>query len=92
MLTGADAAVMAVPADERVSGGLAAELVIVETIGNLALSWLGRMISVAGGPIGDRVAERGLANLPRRAEQVGGAFTLECPASGGTALHWSAPL
>lgn len=68
-LTGADAAAVAVPADESASGGLAAELVIVETVGNLALSWRGRMISVAGGPIGQVLG----AGVPQRIEWLEGA-------------------
>ena len=34
----------------------------------------------------------GLTNLRRRAEEVGGAFTVERVASGGTRLRWSGPL
>ena len=34
----------------------------------------------------------GLTNLRRRAEDVGGAFTVEHCATGGTLLRWSAPL
>jgi signal transduction histidine kinase len=34
----------------------------------------------------------GLTNLWRRAEQVGGSFSIESPPTGGTVLTWSAPL
>jgi signal transduction histidine kinase len=34
----------------------------------------------------------GLMNLRKRAEEVGGEFTLENVPSGGTVLRWSAPL
>ncbi|WP_434085110.1 GAF domain-containing protein [Mycobacterium paraterrae] len=34
----------------------------------------------------------GLANLQRRAEQVGGVCAISTPATGGTAIHWAAPL
>jgi two-component system sensor histidine kinase DevS len=40
----------------------------------------------------DDVTGSGLTNLRRRAEQAGGAFTIERPPGGGTALRWSAPL
>jgi two-component system, NarL family, sensor histidine kinase DevS len=40
----------------------------------------------------DDVTGSGLTNLRRRAEQVGGAFTVESPTGGGTLLRWSAPL
>jgi two-component system, NarL family, sensor histidine kinase DevS len=38
------------------------------------------------------VTGSGLNNLRRRAEDVGGAFTIESPATGGTVLRWTAPL
>ncbi len=38
------------------------------------------------------ITTSGLTNLRRRAEQVGGAFTLESPPGGGTLLRWRAPL
>jgi signal transduction histidine kinase len=34
----------------------------------------------------------GLANLHQRAADLGGAFSLETPANGGTRLHWTIPL
>jgi two-component system, NarL family, sensor histidine kinase DevS len=40
----------------------------------------------------DDVTGSGLTNLRRRAEQAGGAFTVESPTGGGTLLRWSAPL
>ncbi|WP_099022131.1 GAF domain-containing sensor histidine kinase [Mycolicibacterium palauense] len=42
--------------------------------------------------IPDSVTSSGLANLRQRADEVGGAFAIERPATGGTALRWSAPL
>ena len=44
------------------------------------------------GIAGDAVAESGLANLRRRAEQVGGQCSIGPGPDGGTMLHWSAPL
>lgn len=38
------------------------------------------------------VTGSGLTNLRRRAEEVGGEFVVENPATGGTLLRWSAPL
>ncbi|WP_343708582.1 GAF domain-containing sensor histidine kinase [Mycobacterium sp.] len=40
----------------------------------------------------DDVTGSGLTNLRRRAEQAGGAFTVESLPGGGTLLRWSAPL
>lgn len=34
----------------------------------------------------------GLANMHRRAEQVGGTCSISTPAAGGTAIRWAAPL
>jgi len=34
----------------------------------------------------------GLANMKRRAEQLGGACEIACPPDGGTRVHWVAPL
>ncbi|WP_205844266.1 GAF domain-containing sensor histidine kinase [Mycolicibacterium sp. GF69] len=42
--------------------------------------------------IGDDVKPSGLANLRRRAEEVGGVFSIESPPAGGTRLKWCAPL
>ena len=38
------------------------------------------------------ITESGLANLRQRAEAVGGDFTMNDAAGGGTVLRWSAPL
>lgn len=40
----------------------------------------------------DNRRRSGLANLHRRAEQVGGVCTISTPAVGGTAIRWTAPL
>lgn len=40
----------------------------------------------------DDVTASGLTNLRRRAEAVGGAFSVVTPPGGGTVLRWSAPL
>lgn len=45
-----------------------------------------------GNGFGADVAESGLRNLRRRAEQRGGVLQFSSPESGGTALHWSVPL
>ena len=48
---------------------------------------------VDNGPgISGDITGSGLTNLRRRAEDVGGAFTVENVTSGGTLLRWSAPL
>ena len=45
-----------------------------------------------GRGISGDITGSGLTNLRRRAEDVGGAFTVERRAAGGTSLRWSAPL
>lgn len=45
-----------------------------------------------GAGIPDNLTESGLANLRRRAEEVGGSLTIEPAAGGGTCLSWTAPL
>jgi signal transduction histidine kinase len=40
----------------------------------------------------DNQRRSGLANLHRRAEQVGGSCSISTPATGGTEVHWTAPL
>lgn len=45
-----------------------------------------------GRGIPDDITGSGLTNLRRRAEQSGGAFTIESPPGAGTVLRWSAPL
>ena len=45
-----------------------------------------------GRGISGDITGSGLTNLRRRAEDVGGAFTVEHCATGGTLLRWSAPL
>ena len=42
--------------------------------------------------VGEHLAESGLANLRRRADEMGGGFSVGAAAAGGTALSWSAPL
>ncbi|PEG34851.1 histidine kinase [Mycolicibacterium agri] len=45
-----------------------------------------------GRGIQGEVRESGLRNLRQRAEEVGGTFAIEAPATGGTKVKWSAPL
>ena len=45
-----------------------------------------------GRGIDDNVTASGLLNLVRRAEEMGGSFTVERVPTGGTRLRWSAPL
>lgn len=40
----------------------------------------------------DNITASGLNNLRHRAEELGGTFTMNSPATGGTVLTWSAPL
>ena len=40
----------------------------------------------------DNQRQRGLANMRRRAEQVGGTCRITSPPEGGTLVHWTAPL
>jgi two-component system sensor histidine kinase DevS len=40
----------------------------------------------------DVVTPSGLTNLRRRAEESGGTFSVTSAPTGGTVLHWSAPL
>lgn len=40
----------------------------------------------------DNQRRSGLANLRRRAEQVGGTCRIASPPAGGTLVHWTAPL
>jgi two-component system, NarL family, sensor histidine kinase DevS len=49
-------------------------------------------VSDTGHGITGPITESGLSNLRERAEAVGGAFTIEDAAGGGTVLRWSAPL
>jgi two-component system, NarL family, sensor histidine kinase DevS len=45
-----------------------------------------------GEGISGEITGSGLANLQKRAQEVGGSFTIETVAKGGTTLRWSAPL
>jgi signal transduction histidine kinase len=45
-----------------------------------------------GGGISGEITGSGLANLQKRAQDVGGSFAIESVANGGTTLRWSAPL
>jgi signal transduction histidine kinase len=40
----------------------------------------------------DNQRQSGLANMRRRAEQVGGTCRITSPPEGGTLVHWTAPL
>ena len=45
-----------------------------------------------GRGISERTKSSGLSNMHYRAQQAGGIFTIETPATGGTMLRWTAPL
>jgi signal transduction histidine kinase len=45
-----------------------------------------------GNGISGEITGSGLANLQKRAQQVGGSFAIESVAKGGTTLRWTAPL
>jgi signal transduction histidine kinase len=45
-----------------------------------------------GEGISGEITGSGLANLQKRAQEVGGSFAIETVAEGGTTLRWSAPL
>jgi signal transduction histidine kinase len=45
-----------------------------------------------GEGISGEITGSGLANLQKRAQEVGGSFTIESVAKSGTTLRWSAPL
>jgi len=45
-----------------------------------------------GEGISGEITGSGLANLQKRAQEVGGSFAIETVAKGGTTLRWSAPL
>jgi signal transduction histidine kinase len=45
-----------------------------------------------GRGIADRTKSSGLTNMRYRAQQAGGIFTVDTPATGGTMLRWTAPL
>jgi signal transduction histidine kinase len=45
-----------------------------------------------GNGISGEITGSGLANLQKRAQEVGGTFAIESVAKGGTTLRWSAPL
>ena len=47
----------------------------------------------AGRGLGDTASGgHGLVNLRARAEDLGGSFEIECPASGGTTVRWMVPI
>lgn len=91
-----------------VDAGLAdhAEAVVRESVSNAVRHAAATSLSVSvrveddlsievvdnGRGIPDDITGSGLTNLRRRAEEVGGAFTAERVADGGTRLRWSAPL
>ena len=45
-----------------------------------------------GRGISERTKSSGLTNMHDRAQQAGGIFTIDTPATGGTMLRWTAPL
>lgn len=57
-LTGADAAMVAVPADDHAAAEAVSELVVVETVGAAASSAAGQVIPLVGTVVGDAFAKR----------------------------------
>lgn len=91
-----------------VDAGLAdhAEAVVRESVSNAVRHAQATTLSVSvrveddlaievvdnGCGVPDDITGSGLTNLRRRADEVGGAFTVERVDTGGTRLRWSAPL
>jgi signal transduction histidine kinase len=71
----------------RHSGGTRLTVkVTVAVVGDVYGEFIGNGIPA------DNRRHSGLANMRRRAEQVGGHCTIGSPPAGGTHLHWTAPL
>ena len=77
-LTGADAAVVAIPVDEDTPAADVLELLVTETIGSAVASSAGRTIPVAGTALGDVF----VTSTPRQVE----GFVLDNPDDAGPAL------
>jgi two-component system sensor histidine kinase DevS len=65
-LTGADAALVAIPVDENLSAADVRELLVIETVGSTVASTVGRTIPVAGTSLGDVFVN----STPRRVEGI----------------------
>jgi two-component system, NarL family, sensor histidine kinase DevS len=65
-LTGADAALVAIPVDGNLSAADVRELVVIETVGSTVASTAGRTIPVAGTSLGDVFVN----STPRRVEGI----------------------
>lgn len=65
-LTGADAAMIAVPADDHTSADSVAELVVVETVGDAVAAIAGEAISLAHNAVGDAFTKRD----PQRVDRI----------------------
>ncbi|MGH3633388.1 GAF domain-containing sensor histidine kinase [Mycobacterium sp.] len=66
-LTGADAAVVAIPAGDQPAAEDVAELLVVETVGDAVASAAGQTIAVADTAVGDAFAKRD----PQRVDRIG---------------------
>lgn len=66
-LTGADAALVAIPVDDQIAADAVSELLVAETVGEALASVAGQTIAVAGTAVGDAFAKRD----PQRVEQLG---------------------
>ncbi|EUA50297.1 response regulator [Mycobacterium xenopi 3993] len=64
-LTGADAAMVAVPADDHAAAEAVSELVVVETVGAAASSAAGQVIPLVGTVVGDAFAKRETQRVER---------------------------
>ena len=65
-LTGADAALVAIPVDENLSAADVRELLVIETVGGAAASTAGRTIPIAGTALGDAF----VTSTPRRVDGI----------------------
>lgn len=65
-LTGADAAMIAVPADDHTAGDRVAELVVVETVGDAVAATAGEAIPLADNAVADAFIKRD----PQRVERI----------------------
>ncbi|OBI44470.1 histidine kinase [Mycobacterium kyorinense] len=65
-LTGADAAMIAVPAEDHTAGDRVAELVVVETVGDAVAATAGEAISLADNAVGDAFIKRD----PQRVDRI----------------------
>lgn len=66
-LTGADAALVAIPVEDQTAADEVSELLVAERVGEALLSVAGQSIAVAGTAVGDAFAKRD----PQRVERIG---------------------